>query len=290
MTIVQLEYLLAVVNSGNFSRAAELCFVTQPSLSLQIKNLEEELGVVLLDRTRKPVIPTEIGAVVIENAREALRACGYIAESVKELKDEVSGTLRLAVIPTVAAYMLPRIIGKFTAACPKVELEVSEMSASEIKESLLRDRIDAAIVSGGDFGSMIEYELFNDTFFAYVSNSHPLAARGAIRLDDIPMRDMVLLREGYCLRDQVIDLFSAKRMAKPMHKFSCASLESVMRIVDATGGLTIIPEMVTKFISGSKRRQIKILAKGALSRKISLVVRRTYVKGSIITALREIIK
>jgi len=290
MTIVQLEYLLAVVNSGSFSRAAELCFVTQPSLSMQIKNLEEELGVVLLDRTRKPVIPTEIGSVVIENTREALRACEYIAESVNELKDEVTGTLRLAVIPTVAAYMMPRVIGRFIAACPKAELEISEMSTSEIKEALSYDRIDAAIVSGGDFGTMVEHELFNDTFFAYVSNSHQLAARVAIRLDDIPMRDMVLLREGHCLRDQITDLFSSKRTAKPTHNFSCASLESVMRIVDVTGGLTIIPEMVTKFISGSKRRQIKILAKGALSRKVSLVVRRTYVKGSIIAALRDVIK
>ena len=290
MTIIQLEYLLAVVNSGSFSRAAELCFVTQPSLSMQIKNLEEELGIILLDRTRKPVIPTEMGSVVIENAREALRACEYIAESVNELKDEVTGTLKLAVIPTVAAYMLPRVIGKFTAACPKVDLEVSEMSTSEIKEALLHDRIDAAIISGGDFGSMSEYELFNDIFFAYVSNSHPLAARAAIRLDDIPMRDMVLLREGHCLHDQITDLFSSRRTVKSARNFRCASLESVMRIVDATGGLTIIPEMVTKFISGSKRRQIKILAKGALSRKISLVVRRTYVKGSIIAALREVIK
>ena len=135
MTIIQLEYLLAVANCGSFSLAAEHCFVTQPSLSMQVKALEEELGVVLLDRSKKPVIPTEAGEVVLDRARETLRAYNNIRESVAELKGETSGKLRLGVIPTIAPYLLHKFIPDFVRDYPKVELEISEMVTSDIVEA-----------------------------------------------------------------------------------------------------------------------------------------------------------
>ena len=125
MTIIQLEYLLAVANCGSFSQAAEHCFVTQPSLSMQVKALEEELGVVLLDRSKKPVIPTEAGEVVIGKARETLKAYNCIREAVSELKGETAGKLRLGVIPTIAPYLLHKFIPAFVRDYPKVELEIS---------------------------------------------------------------------------------------------------------------------------------------------------------------------
>ena len=149
MTIIQLEYLLAVANCGSFSLAAEHCFVTQPSLSMQIKSLEEELGVVLLDRSKKPVIPTEAGEVVLAEIRETLRAYDHIREAVAELKGETSGRLRLGVIPTIAPYLLHKFIPDFVRDYPKVELEIAEMVTADIVDALRRDRIDAALVAGG---------------------------------------------------------------------------------------------------------------------------------------------
>ena len=143
MTIIQLEYLLAVANCGSFSLAAEHCFVTQPSLSMQIKSLEEELGVVLLDRSKKPVIPTEAGEVVLAEIRETLRAYDHIREAVAELKGETSGRLRLGVIPTIAPYLLHKFIPDFVRDYPKVELEIAEMVTADIVDALRRDRIDA---------------------------------------------------------------------------------------------------------------------------------------------------
>ncbi|MDE5636434.1 MAG: LysR family transcriptional regulator, partial [Alistipes sp.] len=140
MTIVQLEYLLAVANCGSFSLAAEHCFVTQPSLSMQIKSLEEELGVILLDRSKKPVIPTEAGEVVLERVRETLKAYNYIRESVAELKGETAGRLRLGVIPTIAPYLLHRFIPDFVKRYPKVELEIREMVTADIIDALRHDR------------------------------------------------------------------------------------------------------------------------------------------------------
>ena len=205
MTIIQLEYLLAVANCGSFSLAAEHCFVTQPSLSMQVKALEEELGVVLLDRSKKPVIPTEAGEVVLDRARETLRAYNNIRESVAELKGETSGKLRLGVIPTIAPYLLHKFIPDFVRDYPKVELEISEMVTSDIVEALKRDRIDAALVASGTCGDgILEQELFNDRFFAYVSPENPLYERQNIRIEDIDLKDLVILSAGNCMRDQII--------------------------------------------------------------------------------------
>ncbi len=290
MTIIQLEYLLAVANCGSFSQAAELCFVTQPSLSMQIKSLEEELGVVLLDRSKKPVVPTEAGEVVLEQTRETLRAFHCIRESVQELKGETSGKLRLGVIPTIAPYLMHRFIPTFVRDYPKVELEISEMKTADIVEALKHDRIDAALVAGGTCGEGIqEHDLFNDRFYIYVSPENPLYERSNVRIEDIDLRELVILSPGNCLRDQIIELCQAKRALPAHFSFESGSLETLMRIVDCTQSVTIIPEMSVDFIPRDRRDRVKQLAKGNTSRKISVAVRRTYVKSAIIKALSETI-
>lgn len=290
MTIIQLEYLLAVANCGSFSQAAEHCFVTQPSLSMQVKSLEEELGVVLLDRSKKPVVPTEAGEVVLEQVRETLRSFNYIREAVHELKGETAGKLRLGVIPTIAPYLMHRFMPTFVKEYPKVELEISEMKTADIVEALKRDQLDAALVAGGTCGEGIqEHDLFNDRFWLYVSPENPLFERSNVRIEDIDLKDLVILSAGNCMRDQIIELCQAKRQMPSHFSFESGSLETLMRIVDCTQALTIIPEMAIDFIPENRRDRVKQLAKGATSRKISVAVRRTYVKGSIIKALHETI-
>lgn len=287
MTIIQLEYLLAVANYGSFSLASEKCFVTQPSLSMQVKNLEEELGVILLDRSKKPVIPTDAGAAVIRQARTALTAFYSIRESVNDLRGEISGTLRLGVIPTIAPYLLHRFIPDFVKRYPRVEVQIREMVTSSIVEALNRDMLDAAIVAGGTVPSeILEEELFDDRFYAYVSPNHPLSERSNIRIEDIDLRHLLLLSEGHCLRDQVMELCQAKRQMSSQYNFECGSLETLMRVVDNTLAMTIVPELVANYISEERRPQLKQLAKGAASRKVSIAVRRTYAKRSLISALK----
>ena len=289
MTIIQLEYLLAVANYGSFSLAAEKCFVTQPSLSMQVKNLEEELGVIVLDRSKKPVLPTDAGLAVIRQAKEAVQAFAMVREVVSDLQNEISGTLRLGVIPTIAPYLLHRFIPDFVRKCPKVELQIREMMTGDIIRALDRDMLDAAIMAGGTSPEGIrEEELFNDRFFAYVSTDHPLCQRSNIRIEDIDVRHLLLLSEGNCLRDQVIELCQAQKNIARQYSFESGSLETLMRIVDNTPNLiTIIPEMVADYIDEKHRPQVKTLAKGAASRKITIAVRRTYVKRSLIYALKE---
>ena len=289
MTIIQLEYLLAVANCGSFSAAAEKCFVTQPSLSMQIKNLEEELGIVLLDRTRKPVVPTNAGEAVLRQARETVKAFEAIREIVANLKNDVSGTLRLGIIPTIAPYLLHRLIPDFTKKYPKVDLMIREMKSRDIIHALRHDMLDAAIMSGGTIPDDIqEADLFNDRFFVYVSPDHPLRQRNNIRIEDIDPRRMLLLSEGNCLRDQILELCLPRKNTTRQYAFDCDSIETLMRIVDSTpNSFTVIPEMVTEFIDEPHHSQLKTLTKGAVSRKISIAVRRTYAKSSLIAALKE---
>ena len=191
MTIIQLEYLLAVANCGSFSLAAEHCFVTQPSLSMQVKALEEELGVVLLDRSKKPVIPTEAGEVVLEQARETIKAYNYIKEAVSELKGETAGKLRLGVIPTIAPYLLHKFIPAFVRDYPKVELEISEMITSDIVEALKRDDLKAffeTVIASGESSWKLLQNLYvpasdnQEMPLALEMSRRMLSGRGAWRI------------------------------------------------------------------------------------------------------------
>lgn len=290
MTIIQLEYLLAVANFGSFSVAAEHCFVTQPSLSMQIKALEEELGVMLLDRSRKPVIPTEAGERVLEQVRLTLKEFRTIPEVVATLKGEVSGHLSLGVIPTIAPYLLHKFIPEFVRRYPNVDLEVREMKTEHIVEALSHDTLDVAIVAGGTCGDgFIEQDLFDDRFYAYVSPESPLHNKTNVRMEDIDMRNLVLLSTGNCMRDQVLELCQARHNAPSHYSFESGSIDTLMRIVDSTPTMTIIPQMALEFVPEGRRHQVKTLFKGASSRKISLTTRRTYVKQSLVNALRTTI-
>lgn len=290
MTIVQLEYLLAVANYGSFSAASEKCFVTQPSLSMQIKSLEEELGVLLLDRSRKPVLPTEAGKLVIAQAREAISAFKMIKESVNEMRGEITGVLRLGVIPTIGPYLVHKFVPAFTKKYPRVELRIREMITQDIITALKRDMLDAAIMAGGTSSEdIIEEDLFDDRFWAYVSPMHPLYQRKTanIRIEDIDAKSLLLLSEGNCMRDQVIELCQAQQNVSKQYNFESGSLESLTRIVDNTANMTVLPEMAIDFVPEYRRDQIKQLAKGATSRKITMATRRTYIKRALISALKE---
>ena len=283
MTIIQLEYLLAVANFGSFSVAADHCFVTQPSLSMQIKSLEGELGVMLLDRSKKPVVPTEAGEVVLAQAREALREYNSIKEVVLQFKGEIAGKIRLGIIPTIAPYILHKFL-------PEVELEIREMHTEQIVEQMNRDLIDVALVAGGTCGDeFTEYDLFDDRFYAYVSPQNSLYKKSNIQISDIDMRELVLLSQGNCLRDQVLELCQSRSMYPSRYYFESGSLETLMRIVDCTNSITIIPEMAVEYVSKERARQVKPLLRGAYSRKIALAVRRTYVKSSIVETLHKTI-
>lgn len=293
MTIVQLEYFLAVVRCGSFSKAAEKCFVTQPSLSMQVKALEEELGVTLLDRSRQPVTMTEIGSIIFDQAKRAIDEFNLIHETVGQIKGEISGKVRLAAIPTIAPYLLHKLVPEFISRYPEVELEIHEMKTEAIAHAIETDDIDIAIVAGGTLHKgVIEQHLFNDPFYVYVSPELPLMKRRNISISEIDTASLVMLSPGNCMRDQVMDLCrtagadrSHDASSSGRYYFESGSLETLMRIVDGTPSLTIIPQMSLEYVPEEHRDQIKRLEAGTHYREITMVTRRTFVKKSISEAM-----
>ncbi|MDQ6760776.1 MAG: LysR substrate-binding domain-containing protein, partial [Acidobacteriota bacterium] len=214
MTLTQLAYVVAVDTQQHFGRAAEACNVTQPTLSMQLSKLERTLGVILFDRSHAPVVPTEVGRIIIAQARVALREAARVMDVRDAAAGIVAGELRLGVIPTLAPYLLPSVVPALTRQYPQLELIIEERVTDDILEGLRRDTLDAGIVASPVAVShMVERVLFSEPFVCYVSASHRLAKRKSITPADLSLDDLWLLSEGHCFRTQTVRLCS-ERAAK----------------------------------------------------------------------------
>lgn len=289
MTIVQLEYLVAIANCESFSAASEHCFVTQPSLSTQIKNLEVELGVILINRNVKQFQLTEAGKIVVENAKRVIADFNSIRESVDTLKNLCRGKLRLAVIPTIAPYLVHKFAPKFVADYKDINLEIREMFTADIITALEKDKIDIAILAGGFTPSdtINEIDLYDDNFLLYCSQRNPMFKAKKVNVSDIDMTKLMLLSDGHCLRTQVLDLCGTNTPTGNNLRFESGSLETLMRIVDTTDCMTIIPEMAIDTLSDSQKLQLREFSSEKAFRKISIATSRNFIKHNIFNALKD---
>ena len=290
MTLTQLEYIIAVQDYGTFSRAAEHCFVTQPTLSMQIQKLEEELGVIIFDRTKKPIRATPVGAEIIEQARHNIRGMARIEDIVHEQDREIRGQLRIGIIPTLAPYLLPLFITSFLEKYPQVSLTVDEYISGEIVHRLKQNWLDGGIlVTPLEDAAIREIPLFYERFFAYVSTKDPLIRGDAINLDQLDPNEMLLLSEGHCFRQQVIRMCpeAVKGEWKGQLRFTSGSLETLKRIVEQDYGYTLLPELALMNISGKNRKRIRRLMDPVPVREVSLIVHRDVLKRNLINAFRD---
>ena len=290
MTIVQLEYLLAVANHGSFSLASEYCFVTQPSLSTQIKNLEDELGVILLNRNEKPICLSEAGKVVVDQASKAISSFYAISEKVKEMKTEVKGVFKIGVIPTIAPYMLHKFIYQFTQKYPDVKIQIREMFTRDIEVELKIGKIDMGLLAAGftNPNEIAEEVLFDDTLNVYFHENSSLAKLSEVHIADIDVSSLILLPDGHCLRTQVLDLCNAKNNRQDKLYFESGSLDTIMRIVDTMSGTTIIPSMAVRMMSEDKKKQIRPFSPMINARReIALAVSKNFYKKSIYEAIKN---
>ena len=287
MTIAQLEYLIAVANYGSFSMAAEKCFVTQPSLSIQIKNLEDELGVILLDRSRKPVVPTETGNLIIEQAQEAIYSFSKIKDCIDSIKGTIAGELRVAIIPTIAPYWVHRLVPAIIKKYPQVKLYINEMITPNIIESLHKGQIDVGILAEGFVpGDIQEEKIATDAFFAFISPKHPLSDKKEIELSDLRDHKIILLTEGHCFRDQVMSLCSHSKRENQSLTIECGSIETLIRITLSTKAMTVIPQMALPYIGEKLRPCIRPIKEEEAHRVITLARGKHTVKNSLIHALK----
>ena len=291
MTLTQLRYVVAVDRHRHFTRAADACGVSQPTLSMQIRKLEKELGVEIFHRGARRVRPTDVGRQVVEQARTVLEEADQLKVLAGLGEGTVAGELRLGVIPTVGPFVLPRALPALAARYPELTLVVEELKTSELLEGLGSETLDAALLATPSDLSGFRYrELFREPFVAYLAPDHPLRNRARIRPDDLDPGELWLLQEGHCFRDQVLDLCGRDSPApapdrpRPL-RFESGNLETLKRLVDEGGGMTLLPGLAVDRLSPEERSRVRPFEAPAPSRTVCFVHGRTYLKRAAREAL-----
>ena len=293
ITLTQLEYIVAIDEYRHFATAAEKCFVTQPTLSMQIKKLEDELGVIIFDRSRQPVVPTDLGAKLIEQARMTLSATQRIKEIIQEEQQEVEGTLKIGIIPTLAPSLLPVFTGPYIRKYPAVKVEVEELVSEEIIRRLKRDILDVGLfVTPYHDEKIVERPVFYEEMLVYAHPDCELLKKKEVGHEDIVTSDIWMLGNGHCFRNQVVNLceMSASQHKNLPFEFESNSLETLMRIVDVEGGFTLIPELALQYMSPEKKKQVRSIANTKPLREVSVIYSRHFTKQRLITLLCDEIK
>ncbi|WP_256010798.1 hydrogen peroxide-inducible genes activator [Desertivirga xinjiangensis] len=289
MTLVQLEYIVAVDTYRSFVTAAEKCFVTQPTLSMQIQKLEDTLGVKLFDRSKQPVIPTDIGQQVIEQARVVLAESSKLQEVIAQHKNELAGELKIGVIPTIAPYLLPKVIMSFTTRFPKVHLQIWEYTTEQIINNLKVGLLDCGILSTPlEDKSLQEIPLFYEDFVVYTSPSSKLVDKKTISAEDIEIEETWLLNEGHCMRNQVLNICKKKGSGSvKSFEYNTGSVETLKRMVDLNAGITILPELSLADLTDEQMSKVRHFKAPVPAREISLVTHRNFLKRGLITSLKK---
>ena len=291
MNIQQLEYILAVDQFRHFAKAAEHCHVTQPTLSMMIQKLEDELGVKLFDRTAQPVKPTPAGTKVIEQARVVLYQTSLIKDIVKEEEQSLSGTFRLAVLPTIAPYLLPRFFAQLTERYPDLDIRILEMKTTPSLAALQRGEIDAAIIANQPKEPQLQAQtLFYEQFFGYVAKGDPLFKKALIRTADISDEHLWLLDEGHCFRDQLLRFCQMEKVKVRQAAYRLGSMETFMRMVESGNGVTFIPQLATLQLSQEQLELGRPFAIPKPTREIMWVTRTDFVRHSIAQILIDNIR
>jgi LysR family hydrogen peroxide-inducible transcriptional activator len=306
MNIQQLEYVIAVDQFRHFAKAAEVCCVTQPTLSMMIQKLEDEIDAKIFDRSKHPVEPTPTGKQIIEQARIALRQFKQIQELVENEQNVVRGDFKLGIIPTIASYLVPALLFKQHADCgdekarvvsksalEKVRLVLKEVTTGRMIEEILNGTLDGGILAGPlNHSGLSEYPVYYEKFYAYVSPCGKAYKKKEIDLDKIDINDIWLLENEHCLRGQIERLCKLKKksIGSKTMRFESGSIDTLLRVVDYNPGITIIPEMHAMGLSEDKQENLRTFKNQTAVREVSLVVGAGYIRKAMLNAVLEIIK
>ncbi len=294
MNIQQLEYIIAVDNHRHFSKAAEASFVTQPTLSMMIQKLEDELGAKIFDRTQLPVQPTEIGKKIINQARMAVAQINQIKDIVMEERGEVRGVFRLGIIPTVSPYLLPKMMSAHSQTNNDIRIIVKELTTDNILRGLANDTLDGGILAtplGED--SITETPLYYERFFAYVSpNERSIFIKNEIDEKDLSNGKLWLLDEVHCFRTQILHLCNLKKKknSNSIFNFEAGSIDTLIKIVDDNDGLTVIPEMAIENMSEKQKKNVRPIKDSTPVREISLITKKDFIREKLINIIVNEIK
>ena len=288
MNFQQLEYILAVNTHRHFARAAEKCFVTQPTLSMMIHKLEEELGVKIFDRSQQPVTLTREGEEIIKRAKSVLVQADHLKHYANELKGEMTGELRMGIIPTLAPYLLPLFLKTFHGKYPSLKIFVKEMVTDEIILKLRTGELDLGLLATPvNESSLEEHPLFYEEFFVYASQEEKLPKKKYLLPKQIDVNHLWLLEEGHCLRNQVFNLCELKKRDNETLNYEAGSIETLINLVDYNGGITIVPALAELNLKATQKKNIREFANPKPVREISLVTAENFPRKKILRELQK---
>lgn len=293
MNIQQLEYIIAVDRYRHFAKAAEKSFITQPTLSMMIQKLENELDVKIFDRAKQPVIPTKEGVEIILRAQQIIAEVSRLKDFTNELKGEIAGEIRLGIIPTLAPYLLPLFLKSFTIKYPHLKIYIKEMVTDDIVVKLKTGDLDMALLATPlHESSLEEHHLFYEEFFAYASQLEKLPKKKYILPSQINPDHLLLLEEGHCMRSQVFNLCSLKKPDSKTENlfYEAGSIETLINLVDKDNGITIIPQMATLHLTTKQQRNIREFANPKPVREISIVTSKNFPRKKTLQHLIACIK
>ena len=289
MTLTQLQYTLAVAKYGNFTLAADKSNVTQPTLSMQVQKLEEELGAIIFNRNTKPIALTAVGEKIIKQAKNIIEESQKMRYLIDQEKGVVEGEFRLGIIPTVMPTLLPLFLNTFLKKFSKVRLKIEELNTKNFTEQILDGRIDAGIGATplNNF-KLIENPLYYEPFVGYVPENHPLYKNKKLQINDLESSKILILEDGHCFRNQMINLCGINLID---YKFSIksGSFETMINLADEGLGMTLLPYMHTQSLSSKKQKNLRYFEDPAPAREISLIYSKSKLKLPIIYALNKVI-
>jgi len=291
MTITQLQYVLAVAEHKNFTLAAEKCFVTQPTLSMQIQKIEEELDIQIFDRSKKPIQLTEIGEKIVQQAKSIVNEANRIQDIVDQEKGYVGGEFRLGIIPTIMPTLLPMFLKNFNNKYPRVKLLIEELTTEDIIAHLKNGTLDAAIAATPlNEDKIREIVLFFEPFVAYIPENNANFNKAEIKIDDLNLDDILLLQDGHCFRDSVINLCKSKNNYEEKgFSLESGSFETLIKLANEGLGTTLLPYLHTLDLKDSEKARLKQFSEPKPAREVSLIFPKSQLKMHIIDALRSTI-
>ena len=291
MTITQLQYVLAVAEHRNFTLAAEKCFVTQPTLSMQIQKIEEELNILIFDRSKKPIQLTDIGQKIVNQAKNIVNEAGKIKDIVEYQKGFIGGDFRLGIIPTIMPTILPMFLNNFIKKYPKVKLIIEELNTDEIILRLKNGHLDAAIAATPLEDEKIkEIVLYYEPFVVYVPENNNISAKTEIEISDLNLDEILLLQDGHCFRDGILNLCKNQDAnSRNSFQLESGSFETLIKLADEGLGITLLPYLHTLDLNEKDRLKLRQFKEPKPAREVSLIYPKSELKIHIIDALRNTI-
>jgi LysR family hydrogen peroxide-inducible transcriptional activator len=291
MTITQLKYTLAVAEYKNFTTASEHCFVTQPTLSMQIQKLEDELGIIIFNRKKKPIGLTSIGEKIIEQAKVIIDESTRINDIVDQQKGFIGGEFKIGIIPTIIPSLLPLFLKSFIKKFPKVNLLIEELTTDNMVKKLTEGHIDAGIAATPlENESIKERVLYFEPFVGFVNEDHRLFSNKKLSIDDLDINDILLLEEGHCFKNSVLNLCGTYKQTVINHfKLESGSFDTLMNLTKEGLGMTLLPYLHTLDLKENDKKYIREFSLPAPSREVSLIYHKSQLKIQLIEALKSTI-